>query len=853
MPETLFFCSLKNMHIWSLKSCGNLLRLLMLLMLLANTHLAKAQERIIRGRVIAAETREPLSYALVVLGDYKEVVRTDFEGYYQLRTLKYADTLWCSYTGYEQLSLRIPDSSLNLELNFELKRREVLDRELVIRVKGNPAERIIKKAAEFRDRNDPDKLDQWECESFTRITIAVNNISEGLKKRKLGQQIGPLFDTISILSADSQKSVLPVFMSESLSDYYYNRNPKVWKEQIKATRVKGVGIQDGTLVAQVLGSSFVSYNFYQNTIVLLDKGLVSPISAASLAMYSVKIAEIDDSGPRKIYNIKIRPRNPKDLAFTGNIWIEDSSFALMRLALEVNNSSNLNYVEKFKITQEYEPTAAGAWINTKSRILVDVVEVNTKAAGLVATSTTTYRNIKVNQDRPMSFYAEKVGVSGQALHKPDSFWQEARHEPLTGVEQRVFNKIDTLVNLPIMRTYVDVVNFLVDGYVKKNGIGIGPYQYLVSYNPWEGFRNRIGFETNIHFSDKWLLKGFGAYGYKDQRFKYEFRATHIINRKKWTTLMAYRRADVDQIGITDVDFGSSMFTAFNLLTSNQLNFTTENVLKWGSDISRGLRMNVALRTRDYQFKPLGNYVFAYLRDVYDSSSAVNRFNTTTMTVDFRFAPRDYFLVNDNERIQVRTEGVVFYLNYTHGFRNVLGGEFTYDKIKASADYTQTWGLAGRTHLVAEYTQTFQTLPYPLLNVHVGNQSFVYSQRAYNQMNLFEFITDRSFAVAVDHHLGGLICNRLPLIRNLKWREVITAKAIYGTLAEGNRTLQPRTFNGMEVTPFTTFNNRDPYLELGYGIENILKFFRVDAVHRLTYRTAAGARNFGVKLSFGVNF
>ena len=166
----------------------------------------------------------------------------------------------------------------------------------------------------------------------------------------------------------------------------------------------------------------MSYNFYQNTIVLLDKGLVSPISAASLAMYSVKIAEIDDSGPRKIYNIKIRPRNPKDLAFTGNIWIEDSSFALMRLALEVNNSSNLNYVEKFKITQEYEPTAAGAWINTKSRILVDVVEVNTKAAGLVATSTTTYRNIKVNQDRPMSFYAEKVGVSGQALHKPDSFW-----------------------------------------------------------------------------------------------------------------------------------------------------------------------------------------------------------------------------------------------------------------------------------------------------------------------------------------------------------------------------------------------------------------------------------------------
>ncbi len=811
---------------------------------------AQAQVWVLHGRVIAAETREPLAYATVVLGDYKEIVRTDFEGYYELRTAKRADSLWCSYTGYQRLSLPLRDTAAMLELNFELLRREVNDQEVVIRVKGNPAERIIKKASEFREINDPDKLEQWECESFTRITIAVNNISEGIKKRKLGQQIGPLFDTISILSADSQKSVLPVFMSESLSDYFYNRNPKIWKEQIRATRVKGVGIQDGTLVAQVLGSSFVSYNFYQNTVVLLDKGLVSPISAAALTVYSVKIADVDDSGPRKIYNIKIKPRNPKDLAFSGNVWIEDSSFALMRLALEVNNSSNLNYVEKFKITQEYEPTEAGAWINTKSRILVDVVEVNTKAAGLVATSTTTYRNIKVNQGRPMSFYAEKVGLSGQVLNKPDSFWTQARHEPMSGVEQRVFNKIDTLVNLPIMRTYVDVVNFLVDGYVKKDGIGIGPYQYLFSYNPWEGFRNRVGFETNIHFSNKWLLKGFGAYGYRDQRFKYELKATYIMDRKKWTTFTAYRRADVDQIGITDVDFGSSMFTAFNLLTSNQLNFTTENVFKWGSDVSRGLRMNISLRTRDYQFKPLGNYVFAYIRDAKDT---VNRFNTTTMSIDFRFAPRDYFLVNDNERIQVHAEGLVFYLNYTHGFRNFLGGEFNYDKIKASADYTKTWGFAGRTHMVAEFTQTFQALPYPLLNVHVGNQSFVYSQRAYNQMNLFEFITDRSIAVAVDHHLGGLICNRLPLIRNLKWREVITAKAIYGTLNSRNLALQPSRFDGLDVTPFTTFNNSDPYLELGYGIENILKFFRIDAVHRLTYRTAAGARNFGVKLSFGVNF
>ena len=92
-----------------------------------------------------------------------------------------------------------------------------------------------------------------------------------------------------------------------------------------------------------------------------------------------------------------------------------------------------------------------------------------------------------------------------------------------------------------------------------------------------------------------------------------------------------------------------------------------------------------------------------------------------------------------------------------------------------------------------------------------------------------------------------------MIRKLKWREVLTAKAIYGTLDPGNRALIPQFDRGQVVTPFSTFNPTEPYLELGYGIENILKFFRIDAVHRLTYRGVAGARNFGLKFSFGVNF
>ena len=37
----------------------------------------------------------------------------------------------------------------------------------------------------------------------------------------------------------------------------------------------------------------------------------------------------------------------------------------------------------------------------------------------------------------------------------------------------------------------------------------------------------------------------------------------------------------------------------------------------------------------------------------------------------------------------------------------------------------------------------------------------------------------------------------------------------------------------------------PYVEVGYGVENIFRFLRVDFVHRLTYLDNPNVRNFGV--------
>src|SRR5205085_1824656 len=131
--------------------------------------------------------------------------------------------LLCRYMGYVQRLIMIKRDTLN-PLDIEMAREEKRVSAVTIHVSNNPALKWIRLAQDNRQKNNPDKLQYYSCETFTKNSIAVNNISERLKRGKFGEEIGGLFDTISYISSDN-KSILPIFLSEVLSDYYFNRNP----------------------------------------------------------------------------------------------------------------------------------------------------------------------------------------------------------------------------------------------------------------------------------------------------------------------------------------------------------------------------------------------------------------------------------------------------------------------------------------------------------------------------------------------------------------------------------------------------------------------------------------------------
>src|SRR5690606_1799252 len=109
-----------------------------------------------------------------------------------------------------------------------------------------------------------------------------------------------------------------------------------------------------------------------------------------------------------------------------------------------------------------------------------------------------------------------------------------------------------------------------------------------------------------------------------------------------------------------------------------------------------------------------------------------------------------------------------------------------------------------------------TLPYPLLKVHVGNETLFSASNAYNLMNNFEYVSDRYVILNYQHHFEGFILNRIPLMKKLKWRLVGTANVLFGEASAANRSLVPQIeVDGNFVPAFESLTFEKPYIELGY--------------------------------------
>lgn len=804
---------------------------------------------LIKGKITDAITHDPVPFAAVSLKNSTFGQNTDFEGNFSLILPKItSDSLLISCMGYATKSYFIFRDSTTQTLNIQLKPTEILLHEVKVYASGeNPAYKIIRKAVAAKSENNYKKLDGFDYKSYNKIEVDINNISDKLRERRITQKINKAIEDVGTLTDDEGKTLLPTFMTESVSHYYYRNNPRLAKEFIEKTNVKGIGVTDGSLTSQLIGSTFQQYNFYSNQVDVLNKNFASPVADDWRLIYEYYLSDSTYIGDDFCYKIDFTPKNKYDLAFAGTIWIAKNSWTIAQIDATITKDANLNFVERIKIQQELEPVGK-VWFPVKNRIVVDVAEITKSSAGMLLKFTNYNEDINVGQPKEVKFFDKGIEIALDYNETNKAFWQSVRPEPFTEKEQMAYSMIDTIKNVPVIRTYSDIAKILSSGYKRIfTGIELGPLVYSGAYNNVEGLRIRLGARTNYEFSRKWVLEGYLAYGIKDEAWKMGGEITRIFSRKPWTTVNLKFTHDIEQVGLRKEDLGlGAIYSAFlRFSTLMRPYYENENKIQFQREVSKGVFTSFGFRTRSFQ--PLYPFSYRVSPSMADASPLKANFNVSEFLSEITFARDELAVINDNERLSFGTnKSPTITFKYILGAKNILNSDFTYHNLMAKYSHTLNLGFLGKTYYRAEAGAILGTVPYPLLKSHLGNETIFIVGNSYNLMSNFEFVSDRYASVRYTHDFEGLLFNRFPLIKKLKWRTFTTGKFLMGTLSDKNYDMTPAIVES-GFRNFSSLSNK-PYIELGYGVNNIFRFLRVEAMHRLTYLDSPNARKFGVKIS-----
>lgn len=799
-----------------------------------------AQTTVVHGKVFDAETKEPLPFVNIAFQDSKIGTITDLEGNYSLETYYATDTLIASFVGYNSIKLEIIKDR-EQQLDFPMKSSSVQLGEVIIKPteQENPAHVILRRVIAHKKVNDRKKLEAYEYETYNKVEFDLNNLSEKFVNRKIFKPFDFIFDNID---STDEKPSLPIFMTESLSEFYYRQNPKAYKEFIKATKVSGV---ENESVSQFLGDMYQNVNVYDNFLTVFGKNFVSPIANFGLGYYHYYLTDSAYIDKRWCYKLEFLPRRQQELTFVGEMWINDTTYAVKRVEGTIAKDANINFVDKLWVRQEYQQVEHEVWMLTKDQLVVDF-NIEDESLGIYGRKTATYKDFAINEPRDGKFYAgaDNVILAEDVNGQSDEFWDENRHVALTEKEENIYHMVDTMKSIPQFRTYVDIITLVVSGYYVRGQVEIGPYFKALSFNDVEGVRFRIGGRTSNDFSKRLMLEAYTAYGTKDTEVKYSLGGQYFLSKQPRQFVGMYYKHDLEQLGLSQTAFSQDnlLVSIFRTNPANKLTQIDEFKIYFEREWFQGFSNRLMIRQR--KMEPKGSLHYFY-RDPDGIVSDVERIITSELSLNTRFAYREKYVSGEFERVSLGTKYPVLEAHLAYGLPNLFNSEYEYWKLVMRIDHKLQLGPLGYLRYWLEGGKIWGALPYPLLEIHSGNETFFYDESAFNTMRYFEFVSDRWSSFAFTHHMNGFFLNRIPFLRKLKWREVWGMRALVGDFDAKNEEVM-LLLDGMN-----TLN--EPFAEAHVGIENIFKILRVDGIWRLSYLDNKDVKNWGIRVQLHIDF
>ncbi len=746
------------------------------------------------------------------------------------------------------------------------------------RRKDNPSVVLARNVIDHKNDKLPGEKDFYSCERYDHMVYSLTNMTGSRLNmfRKKFDFIDQYIDSTS-LEGDH---VLPVSSDETVQRQFYRKNPKNNKTELLAEEHAGLDDMMPEMIAKAMKSDiFPEVNIHDDNIYIFSNQFVSPLSSFAITFYKFYILDtlVWDDGKRYI-DLGFAPLLPQSLGFIGHLFVtDDSTYFVKRAELNVPKDINLNWVKSMAIRIDRERLADSTQVSRKITFDAEMEVIDDVLWGLFAHRTCHYSNYTFEDpgDRIWNHWGPVIESQARVAGTQESrneFFQNHRPEGEKGVpgdDHSVANMLRDMRNTPFFYYTEQILTALFKGYIsvgkrdyEDNKFLYGPLNATASYTHFEGFRLRAGGITTSKLNPHLFAFGYAAYGFKDHKWKGNFEAEYSFKKKKMHanefpvhSVRAGMGYDTRLLGQDPTDNRDNFLRSFRNSSNDQITYQRAANLLYTHEFWNGFSLKLKLEnTRDW-----GTRVTPF---VTVGGRSIDHYDMSTATLTLRFSHNERFMQSRTSRISISQEIPVFTLTHSIAKRGVLGSDWNYQR--TDFKYEQRWYLSafGYVNTQLQAGKVWTQSPFSMLCIPVSNPAFTIQSNSFSQMEPMEFVNDQYVQWNLVYFMNGLIFNNIPLMRRLKWREVVSFRGVYGSLSDRNdpaATLDDGiTLRNPDLYVFPSENpvyklENEPYMEIALGVENIFKVLRVEYVRRLNYTSHPGVKKHGFQVGMHITF
>ena len=847
-------------------------------MLLLWSVLPMAAQEYLTGVITDADTGDSIASVSVVYEGHRLNAVADAGGHYRIARHQ-GWSLSFTAVGYKKRTIRVGEKTRG-QLNIKLKPDRRLLGEVTVKRrrskysrKNNPAVELMKRVVEAKKKNDLAVNDYYQFHRYEKLTVSLNDLKPEQLAKKPFSNHQFLMDQIEV-NAFTNKLTIPVSVDETVSRKVYRKSPHAEKTYIDGRTSAGVNdmFQTGDIINTVVKDVFTEIDLYDDQIRLLQRPFTSPISKEGISFYRYYIEDTLQVGRDSCIHLHFLPNNQHDRGFRGDLYIlKDSTLHVRRCQLTIPKQSNVNFVDSMQVHQEYERLDDGQWVLTRNDMVTVLKLFEFIQESVVVTRATRMSDYSF-EELPAKLFkgSTKEIVSADVEMRDSTYWDAYRQNAdLTRGEKRMSKFVKGFETVKGFKFIMIGLKTIVENSIetsKPNYIDICPVTTMISRNFVDGWRTRLSLRTTANLNKHLFLNGYYARGWDSRKNYYNAEVTYSLNPKHYSvhefprrtiTLQASRDVCSPSDHFLEHD-KDNVFMSMRWTKADKMMFYTRQQLAFEYETDWGLRAQlIGKREENESAGELHLIPLSSASAPREGSAGEITMRTTELTASLRFAPGETYINNKQRRRVINLDAPVFSLTHTHGFDGLLGGRYNYDFTEASVFkrfWLSSWGKADVT---LKGGVQWSQVPFLLLIHPASNLSYVLQRETFSLMNNMEFLNDRYASLMITWDLSGRLFNRTPIIKRWHWREFIGVRTLWGALSDKNNPVLASNAGSDRLMMFpegvNVMDSKKPYVEVMVGIHNILKFFNIDYVRRLTYNELPTSPKWGLRYSLSLTF